>query len=578
MKMRVLYILVLPVLLVWVLTAVALAQEPVRLDGVPPDTPLYRWLSETVIEKYKNRELPEGAEPSIRYAGIRRDAEKALHAKGYYRPEISFTAATQNVLKIDAGPLYTIAAIKLEGIDGVTVEGIAAGDALEAEKVLAAQKKLAAAIRKEKCVFRLKLRNEVVLDHDSRSAEVSFVADAGQSAVFGDTVFEGAPFIDDKHLRRFVKYKQGDCWDAAKIEATKAALIGTGLISTVNEVLPEVPDENGTVAVRFVLRETARRTLLLGGSFYTDEGPGLTAEWRHRNFFGSGEELSLGVNGNFLEQAASAVFAKPYFMRDDQKLKLSSTLGREDTDAYEKLSFKNTADVERKLSGKMTAALGTGFEISRIRDETTTLSRNFALFSLSGQLAFDDRDDKLDPKKGMFFKLRSEPNLDLFGEADPFLKSTIEAATYFGLDQDRDTILAVRGKLGSILGSGTGNIPASKRFHAGGSGSVRGFGYQEAGPVAANGDPLGGRSVLETSAELRFKLKEKIGGAVFIDGGGAYDAEFPDFQGGYYIGAGVGARYYTDFGPLRFDLAVPLNNRDQTQRNWQFYISIGQAF
>lgn len=69
-------------------------------------------------------------------------------------------------------------------------------------------------------------------------------------------------------------------------------------------------------------------------------------------------------------------------MRDDQKLKLSSTLGREDTDAYEKLSFKNTADVERKLSGKMTAALGTGFEISRIRDETTTLSRNFALFSL----------------------------------------------------------------------------------------------------------------------------------------------------------------------------------------------------
>jgi len=417
-----------------------------------------------------------------------------------------------------------------------------------------------------------------MLDSGSHSGTVTFIAEAGQSAVFGETVFEGALYIDEKHLRRFVKYKEGDCWDASKIEATKAALIGTGLISMATEILPEEPDEENRVAVRFVLRETARRTLLLGGSFYTDEGPGLTAEWRHRNFFGSGEELSLQLNGNLLEQSLGAAFAKPYFMRDDQKLKLSSRFGREDTDAYEKLSFKNTADVERKLSGKMTASLGTGFELSRIRDETTKISRNFALFSLPGQLVFDDRDDKLDPKTGLFFKLRGEPYFDLFGEADPFFKNTLEGATYFGLDKSRDTVLAVRGKIGSILGSGTGNLPASKRFHAGGSGSVRGFGWQEAGPVAANGDPLGGRSLLETAAELRFKLQEKIGGVIFVDGGGAYDSEFPDFEGGYYVGAGLGARYYTDFGPLRFDLAVPLNNRAQTERNWQFYISIGQAF
>lgn len=565
-------------MLLWGLGAIALAQEPVRLDGIAPDTPLYHWISETVIEKYKNRKLPDGAEESIRYAGIRRDAEKALNAKGYYRPEIRFTEAAQNVLTLVPGPLYTIAAVRLEGAEDAEVTGIAAGDALDAEKVLAAQKELAAVLRKEKCAFRLKLRNEVVLDHDRHSATVTFVAEAGDSAVFGETVFEGALYIDEKHLRRFLKYKQGDCWDAGKIEATKAALIGTGLISSVHETLPDAPDADGRVNVRFRLRETARRTLLLGGSFYTDEGPGLTAEWRHRNFFGSGEELSLQLSGNFLQQSAGAVFAKPYFLRDDQKLKLSSSFGREDTEAYEKLSFNNSADIERKLSGKLSAAAGTGFEISRIRDETTNLSRNFALLSFSGQLAFDDRDDRLDPKRGLFFKLRGAPNIDLFGEADPFFKTTLESATYIGLDKSRDTILALRGKIGSLLGGGTGNIPASKRFHAGGSGSLRGFGWQEAGPVAANGDPLGGRSLLETSAELRFKVKEKIGGVVFLDGGGAYDAEFPDFKGGYYLGAGAGARYYTDFGPLRLDLALPLNNRDRTERDWQFYISIGQAF
>jgi len=573
-----------PVMLFWSLTAIALANEPVRLEGIEKDTPLYTWVRETVLEKYKTRRIFDNGDaddPELRFSGIRGDAEKALQAKGYYNPQIVFTPGVQSALTIDPGPLYTISEIAATGLereDMPEIFGIAPGDVLDAENVLEAQRKFSRALQAKGCYYTLRIRNQVVLDHEAQTGSVRFVIEAGPEAVFGETVFEGAPRIKEKHLRRFLRYKEGDCWEFGKLEATKSALIGTGLLSVVREVLPDAPDENGVVNIRFELMESARRSILLGGSFYTDEGLGITAEWRHRNILGSGEELSARFNGNLLEQAIGVGFVKPYFLIDTQKLTISATLGREDTEAFEKLSLRNNFEIERRLASRLTGAAGAGFEVSRIKDKSTNKERNFGLLSLTGRIQFDNRDNTLDPRRGWLLRLRSEPHIDVFGESSPFFKNTFDVATYIAIDNDRDHILALRGRIGTILGGSTADIPASRRFYAGGGHSIRGFGHQEAGPIAANGDPLGGRSLIETAAELRFKVTETIGGVAFVDAGGVYDAIFPDFKNGYYVGAGVGARYYTAFGPIRFDIAVPMNKRAQTDRNFQFYISIGQAF
>ena len=77
---------------------------------------------------------------------------------------------------------------------------------------------------------------------------------------------------------------------------------------------------------------------------------------------------------------------------------------------------------------------------------------------------------------------------------------------------------------------------------------------------------------------MRFKITSDIGGVAFIDGGNVYNGAFPDFKDGYFWGAGIGARYYTGFGPIRFDIATPLNKREEQPQSFQIYISIGQAF
>lgn len=155
-----------------------------------------------------------------------------------------------------------------------------------------------------------------------------------------------------------------------------------------------------------------------------------------------------------------------------------------------------------------------------------------------------------------------------------FWKAQAAARTYHAFSPK--VTAAARLRVGSILGPSVGNLPATERFYAGGGGSIRGFGYQEVGPEL-NGEPSGGRSLIESAAELRFKITDDIGAVTFVDAGNVSDSTVPDTSD-IWVGGGAGLRYYTGFGPLRFDVAVPLNRKETASASYQLYISIGQAF
>jgi translocation and assembly module TamA len=104
---------------------------------------------------------------------------------------------------------------------------------------------------------------------------------------------------------------------------------------------------------------------------------------------------------------------------------------------------------------------------------------------------------------------------------------------------------------------------------------VRGFGYQELGPKDPNGNAIGGRSVVETATELRYRFGN-YGLVAFVDGGQVYTSPVPDFTS-WRFGAGIGARLYTNFGPLRLDIATPIH-REIGESRVAVYVSIGQAF
>src|SRR5690606_33135550 len=155
------------------------------------------------------------------------------------------------------------------------------------------------------------------------------------------------------------------------------------------------------------------------------------------------------------------------------------------------------------------------------------------------------------------------------------LDSTMTAYTSFGED-DRITLAGKFGTGTLLMAPGLEDVPATRRFYLGGGGTVRGYAYQEITPRNADGDPLGGRSYMHASFETRVKINETLGIVPFIDVGSVSSQTYPDFSD-IRAGAGLGIRYATPFGPLRLDVAMPIN-RYQDGSRFGIYAGIGQSF
>jgi len=190
--------------------------------------------------------------------------------------------------------------------------------------------------------------------------------------------------------------------------------------------------------------------------------------------------------------------------------------------------------------------------------------------------ALDRSDDPLDPTRGWRLEARTEPTLVTGDDSLAYLRTVAQASAYLPFGEEAHTVAAGRLRLGAILGGEIPGVPAGKRFYAGGGGSVRGYAYQAIGPRLPDNTPIGGLSLFEASAELRHDLTEKWGVVAFIDAGAVGTDPTPTGDD-YSAGVGVGVRYDLGFGPIRGDIAIPLDKREGDP-SFQIYLSIGQSF
>jgi len=127
------------------------------------------------------------------------------------------------------------------------------------------------------------------------------------------------------------------------------------------------------------------------------------------------------------------------------------------------------------------------------------------------------------------------------------------------------------------------DVPVYRRFFAGGGSSVRGYGFQRAGPLDDDGDPLGGLTLTEASVELRLpiplwgRLRDRLGAVAFLDGGQLSEPSFAWRTRDLFFGGGVGLRVRTPLGPLRLDVGLPIDPRAGFDA-YQVYFSVGEAF
>jgi translocation and assembly module TamA len=417
-------------------------------------------------------------------------------------------------------------------------------------------------------------RRRVIIDISSHQGRVTLYMTAGSRFVFGETRI-GNPDgrTDPEYIHEISTMRKGEIYDRSEVDRTVEVLRGTGLFSGISITSAEA--ENGSLPQEIELSERAPRTVRLGAKWSTSEGAGVRGSWEHRNLLGRAERLTLGLSIAQIEQSATADFRKPNFLRPDQSLLASAEIVHEENDAYTESRIKAGASLERSLGRWWTGSLGATFQITETEDINGRIA--YQLIGIPALLRYDNTDDVLDPREGLRATLSAIP---YFGASDQrattFTRLEATGSTYLGLTDE--LVLALRGRYGLIAADDTTDVPGSTRFYAGGGGSVRGYGFQKAGPLDAKGDPVGGRSVLEASVEARYRFTETIGGVAFIDGGQTYSTLEPSFSDPLLWGAGLGLRYYTPIGPVRLDVATPLNRRNNVDDAFQIYVSLGQAF
>ena len=209
-------------------------------------------------------------------------------------------------------------------------------------------------------------------------------------------------------------------------------------------------------------------------------------------------------------------------------------------------------------------------------EDDTFGTREFSHVGFLGGITFDNRDNKTDATEGYFLEAIAEPFYE-FNYGNLVGKFTAEGRAYYGFGEDKPVVLAGRVKLGTLFGPPISETAPDKLFFAGGGGSVRGYAYRNIGVVTPAGEVIGGRSLIEGSAEIRYRVTESIGVVGFVDAGYVGEESFPDFAEDLRVGVGGGLRYYTGLGPIRLDVAVPLD-RQRDDPSVAFYVGIGQAF
>lgn len=412
-------------------------------------------------------------------------------------------------------------------------------------------------------------------DHLTSLVSVSVRIDTGPLVRFGETSVEGLDRVREGVILKEVPWKPGDTFDRRKVESLRQELVAMNLFTSVNINSDDPLDGDQRQPIKISLEESKRRTIGVGATFSTSKGFGGEVFWENRNFRGRGENLLLSLKANEQKQSAQADFTKPRFLRPDQKLLLGVEGLRDDTDAFLEYTGKLEGAVERQINTRWKVRLGGELAYSDIRDQES--NREFFLFGVPALVEFDSSDDLLDPTRGLRLSAEVTPYLSVDGGSDFFTVIDLSGRAYWPLDAEGRFVAAARVRVGFLFGPGTDDIPASKRFYAGGGASIRGFKFQRVGPLDEEGDPLGGRSVVELGAELRIKLTESWGVVPFIEGGNVFDSSYPDFSGTLRWAGGIGLRYYTAFGPIRLDVAFPINQRP-VDEDFQIYISIGQSF
>lgn len=552
-------------------------------------------------------EATNGAQVGARAREDEALAIRLLRSEGYY--DGVATATIEQVpdqpgqlrvtLTAAPGQRYNFGAITVTGAEtqppGMAREALAleSGTPIVAAEVEGAEANVLLRLPERGYPFTSVGARDVLLDPATGLGDYTLPVDPGVRASFGGFRTEGDLAFDASHVGVLSRFDRGELYDRRLVDDLREAMVATNLFSSVSaepvrtgEIAPD-----GTEYVDILVRQDAGppRSLTASGGYSTGQGFRLEGAWEHRNLFPPEGALRVAAVAGTQEQSANVSFRRSNAGQRDRTLLVTAEAGRRDYPAFTgytasllgRISRDSTPIWQKRWTyaygAEIIATNESAFDEQLIDRERDT----YFIGGLLGQLGYDTSDNLLNPTKGFRLLGRVNPEASIQDGFDPYIRNLFEGSAYFPATES--LVIAGRFRFGSIYGIARDDLAPSRRFYAGGGGSVRGFGYQELGPkvelINEDGDsrfvPIGGRSLTEFAIEARYRFGD-FGIVPFIDAGQVTDSQTPGVSDLRY-GIGIGGRFYTNFGPFRLDVATPLN-RQPGESRIAVYVSIGQAF
>lgn len=522
---------------------------------------------------------------------------------GYYGAEVSQTLAgggepthPQVRFEIIPGTRYALGRMDLGDIalasDSaklVAAFGVHTGDPANTDTILAGRDRLVDALGHLGHAFGKVGAPALDVDHDTHAADLTLPVTTGGIYNFGQVTSSLPAFLNARHLQRIARFRPGRRFDSHLIDDFRQALLATGIVGAVTitprEAVAPTATSPGVADIDVKLSRGPQHTVTGQVGQSSGEGFRLEASWEDRNFFPpEGMVRVRGVLGT-REQLAGVTFRRSNFLARDQSLTADLYAQTRDTDAYNAHTVSATGSLEKQTTLIFQKPWSYSFGIQIVATSELaagaapgTPRTTYFIGALPVKLAFDHSNNLLDPTRGFRIAVSGSPEISVQdGPRSTYFKSQLDASVYQPVGGS--VVLAARTRIASIRGTAIDNIAPSRRLYAGGGASIRGFGYQAVGPKDATGAPIGGLSLAEFSLEARVGTP-LFGGALsvvpFVDSGMAGTTPTPTWRGAK-IGAGIGVRYKTTFGPIRFDIGTPLNPSPGDSRIG-VYIALGQAF
>lgn len=521
-----------------------------------------------------------------------RALREVYHAHGFLDAAIGPTAVTTHPapgflhvdIPITEGPSYIIGAVDLQGNHAIPDStllsqlSLITGTPMNPEALPVDREKLQLYYADhgypyaiiEQTTHRIPNTNTIGLTYQIRE---------GTPATIGQISISGDFLSSQRAIRRAFGIEPGSAYSDRAIDDGLARLRRLGAFRTVQVEREGLPEQRPKIHLAIRLEEERPYQVDFDIGYSTRDHVTGTVRFTNINTLGWAKRTQLLLTGGLTRTRGELAWIDPWFLGSDMLHTASAWVDRTQQPAFDLMQSGGGTSLHRQYHR-------TGFLLRYQMTQNRLLNgdaikaaddgyRDTTMSQLTAGASFDTRDNFANPQRGWYLFGQTDAFNELRGQRADYVKLAGGVSRYISLG--KGIVLSGHGRIGGIVPIRDAVIPIADRFFLGGEDTLRGFTEDGIGNKNADGTPRGGTVRWITNTELSCSLGSSLRLAAFYDLGGLVN-NFSEISGDTTrASAGLGARYITPIGPIRFDYAVKLDRRPDESAG-RLHFTFGHVF